>query len=108
MNFAAVVVAGVFAVPCGVSEGKCIASSVLMALIILSTKRMTASGPSGASISTSKSLSPNGVVYAPLVDSLEIASRFRCFMPVRRTTMKLKSEVELALVQVGRNHPIKS
>lgn len=73
MNPVVVGVAVVFTVLCGVSEGRCIASSRLVALLILSMKYMTMSVPSGVSIARSERLSSSGVEFAPLVGNLESA-----------------------------------
>lgn len=74
---------GVSTVTCGVSEGKCIASSGLRAMSIALTKYTTVSVVRRVSIAKCRSSSSSGVISDPLVVSLEIALAAWCFIPAR-------------------------
>lgn len=89
---AAVGVAGVPSIMVGVLAGTCNVSSVVEALLMEQTKKVTVFLLPGVSNAKSGRLSSSGVVSASLVGGLESASVASCFIPPWWITSKLNSD----------------
>lgn len=83
MTLAVFGMAGAPVVSCGVSKDTRITSCGLMAMLIVSRKRMTVSVPPGVSIAKSGRLTLSAVVSTLLVGNLDNESTAWCFLHAR-------------------------